>query len=481
MNTNLKENKNMKANANIKVKNNYYKLIILLICFVAYVGLTSVTAPKGLSINGQKALALMVVAVIAWVFEVIPIGVSSVLLTMMLGGLKIVSTKDAMSNFMIPTIFFIMAAFIIASSFVGTGLGNRVSLSVSSMFGNKSDKVLLSFMLPTAVISTVLADIPTAIIFSGMAYTLLKKNNCTPGKSNFGKSVMMGIPIAAAIGGIGTPAGSGLNILALSLLKSTANVDVNFLQWSIIGFPMAMILTMVAWFVIKKMYPAEFEYVEGLDDAKSELKQIGPINKSEKKFIGIFTVTLLLWFTQPLTKLDPALVSVVTASIFFLPGVDLCTWENVKGKIAFDVLLLVGASNALAMAIVSTKAAAWIAGTFLGGLAGVGLIGLLFAVTAFGILSHILVPAGSAVLAVAVPVVALLAIKIGINPIALALPVAFTASCVFIMPLDPIPLTTYDYKYWKMPDMIKPGIFISIAWVFINVIFMYVAQMLGVF
>lgn len=471
----------MNMNLKVKEKANYYKLIILLICFLVYVGLTSLTAPKGLPVNGQKALALMVVAVIAWVSEVIPIGVSSVLLTMLLGGLNIVATKDAMSNFMITTVFFIMAAFIIASAFIDTGLGSRISLSVSSMFGKKSDKVLLSFMLPTAIISTVLADIPTAIIFSGMAYTLLKKNNCTPGKSNFGKSVMMGIPIAAAIGGIGTPAGSGLNILALSLLKSTAHVEVNFLQWSMIGFPMAMVLVMVAWFVIKKMYPAEFENVEGLDDVKSELKEIGPMKKNEKKFVEIFSITLVLWFTQPLTKLDPALVSVVTASIFFLPGIGLCTWENVKGKIAFDVLLLVGASNSLAMAIVSTKAAAWIAGTFLGGLAGVSLLGLLIAVTAFGIFSHILIPAGSAVLAVAIPVISILALKIGVNPIALALPVAFTASCVFIMPLDPIPLTTYDYKYWKIPDMIKPGIIISVAWIFINVIFMYVAQMIGIF
>ena len=101
-------------------------------------------------------------------------------------------------------------------------------------------------MLSTALISTVLLDIPTAVIFSGIAYSLLKKNNCTPGKSNFGKAMMIGIPIASATGGIGTPAGSGLNILALSLLKDTANIEINFLQWTVIGFPMAMVLTIAA-------------------------------------------------------------------------------------------------------------------------------------------------------------------------------------------------------------------------------------------
>lgn len=466
---------------NINTKKTYSKLIVLIICVLVYLGLTSLSTPTGLSVNGQKALALMVVAVIAWVTEVIPIGISSVLLTMMLGALNIVTTKEAMANFMIPTVIFIFAAFIIAATFISTGLGNRVSLKVSSIFGKRSDMVLLSFMLPTALISTVLADIPTAIIFSGIAYTLLKKNNCMPGKSNFGKSIMIGIPVAAAIGGVGTPAGSGLNVLAISLIKSSANVEVNFLQWTMIGFPMAIILVLVSWFVIKTMYPAEFKYVEGLDDVEKDFKNLGAMTKNEKKFTAIFTVTLLLWLTQPLTKLDTALVAVVTASAFFLPGINLCTWDDVKGKIALDVLFLVGASNALAMAIVSTKAATWISNTFLGGLAGMGVIGLLLAVTAFGIYSHVLIPAGSAVLAIAIPVLSILASKIGASPITLALPVAFTASCVFLMPLDPIPLTTYDYKYWKMWDMIKPGIIISLVWIVINAVFMYAAQLIGIY
>jgi len=458
----------------------YYKLIILAVIALVYIGLTSLATPAGLTPGGQKALALMVCAVIAWVSEAIPIGVSSVLFTMLLVGLKIVPAKDAMANFMITTIVFIFAAFIIAAAFIGSGLGNRLALVISGLFGNKPKNVLFSFMLFTTIVSTVLVDIPTAIIFSGIAYTILKKNDCMPGKSNFGRSIMIGIPVAAAIGGIGTPAGSGLNLLSINLLKSSANVEINFLQWAAIGIPMALILSLVAWFVIKTMYPAEFDVVKGLEDTKSELKQLGGLSKDEIKFAIIFGITLILWFTQPLTKLDTAFVAILSASTLFLPGIELCTWENVKGKIALDVLFLIGSSNALAMAIVSTKAAGWLATTFLGGLAGMSIFVLLISVTAFGIFSHLLVPAGSAVLAICIPVLGILAANIGINPILLALPIAFTASCVFIMPLDPIPLTTYDYKYWKMTDMIKPGFIIALAWIVINAIFMYGAQMIGI-
>lgn len=460
-----------------KVK--YSKLLIALISILVYVVLTSLPTPAGLNPFGQKALALMVSAIIIWVFEVIPIGIAAPLFVVLSAFLGIVPMKDAMSNFMIPTIIFIMSTFIIAIGFINTGLGNRISLMVSSMFGSRSDRVLLSFMLPTTLISTVLADIPTAVIFSGMAYTLLKKNDCTPGKSNFGKAMMMGIPIAAAIGGIGTPAGSGINVLALSLLKSTAKIDINFLQWTAIGFPMAILLTLAAWFILVKMVPPEFETVKGLEDVSKTLKELGPMTKNEKKFMAIFAMTLLLWFTQPWNKIDATVVAIITAAVFFLPGVNLASWEEVKGKIGWDVLLLVGAANSLAMAIFNLKGAAWLANSVLGGVTGASVLVLLFAVAAFGIFSHLVIPVATAVLAVVIPVLSVLATKMGVNPALLVIPIAFSASCVFLLPLDPIPLTTFDYKYWKFWDMMKPGFFISLVWIVLLVAFMYGANAIG--
>lgn len=457
----------------------YSKLLIGLLAICVYFILSSLPTPEGLTVNGQKALALMIAAIIIWMFEVIPIGISAPLMVMLMGFLEIVPMKDAMSNFMIPTIFFIMAALIIAAGFVESGLGNRLSLTVSTLFGSKSDRVLLSFMLSTALVSTVLVDIPTAVIFSGIAYSLLKKNNCTPGKSNFGKAMMIGIPIASAIGGIGTPAGSGINIMALSLLKDTANVEINFLQWTVIGFPMAIILTIAAWYIVLKTFPPEFEKVEGLDDVAQERRNLGPLSIYEKKFVGIFSITLLLWFTQPLTHLDPAVVAIVTASIFFLPGINLTTWDNVKGKIGLDALFLIGAANSISMAIYHLKGAEWLANSVLGGITGASILVLLLVASAFGIFSHLILPVAAAVLAVVIPVLSVMATTIGVNPAILVLPIAFTASCVFLLPLDPIPLVTYGYKYWKFWDMMKPGFVISLVWIVLLVIFMYFYNSIG--
>lgn len=191
------------------------KFVVIIVCILLYVAIVMLPTPDGLTVEGKKSLALMAVAVISWIFEVIPIGLSASLFVMIMPTLGIVSMEEAMSNFMIATVLFIMSTFIIAHVFVETGLGKRVSLFISTLFGKKSSRVLLSYMLSTSLISGVLLSIPAAIIFAGVATTLLKKNNCTPGKSNFGKQMMIGIPVAAAIGGIGTPAGSGLNVLEI--------------------------------------------------------------------------------------------------------------------------------------------------------------------------------------------------------------------------------------------------------------------------
>jgi sodium-dependent dicarboxylate transporter 2/3/5 len=462
-----------------KININYTKLAIGFASILVYMLLTSLPTPAGLEPVAQKALALMVATIIIWIFEVIPIGISSALMLIVLYFLGIQTSAEAMSNFMTTTIIFIMATMVIGTAFVTTGIGQRVSLSLSSLFGTRSDRVLLSFMLPTAIVSTVLTDIATAIIFAGIAYPLLKKNNCTPGKSNFGKAVMMGIPIAAAIGGIGTPAGSGLNVMALSLMKSTANIELNFLQWSAIGIPLALVLTMIAWYVIVKLVPPEFDKVEGLDDVAEQRKNLGPLTSGEKKFIIIFGLTMAAWFTSPWTKLDSTFVAIVCASLFFVPGISLLTWDGVKGKIGWDLLLMLGTANALAMAIFHTGGAAWIANTFLSGMPAENVMLMLAIVAAFGVFSHLIIPVAGATVAVVIPVLAVLAGDLGVNPALLIVPIAMTASCVFLLPIDPIPLTTYEHKYWKMTDMMKIGFIVGPIWVVVNAAFMYGASVLG--
>lgn len=454
--------------------------IELFIAILFYLALSNVAPPEGLSENGWKALLLMVCCVYTWVTEFIPIGISSCFLLFLPGLLKIEETTAVLSNFGIATMFFVMAALVIAKVFISSGLGYRISLYITPLFGAKSSRVLLSLMLCGCLISSVLVDIPTAIILAGIALPLLKESGCEPGKSRYGKAVMIGIPISAALGGIGTPAGSGLNILTINLLNNVAGKNITFMQWTAIGFPMAIILVLIAWFVIILVFKPEIDTVKGLDDIKSKRKELGPMSKNEKKFLVIFIIVMVMWFTQSMTGIETAFASLLAVCVFFLPGVELMDWNTAKESISWDSVLLMGSANALAMILSTQGTAEWISNSILGSMAGVSLFVLIMAVTAFGIFSHLLVPVANAVLSVCVPIVTVLATSMGVNPLYLVLPLGFTASAVFIIPLDPIPLTTYGYGYWKLGEMAKPGIIISLIWIPVCAIFVLLGKMIGI-
>ncbi|MCD8350244.1 MAG: hypothetical protein LUC93_06500 [Planctomycetaceae bacterium] len=106
--------------------------------------------------------------------------------------------------------------------------------------------------------------------------------------------------------------------------------------------------------------------------------------------------------------------------------------------IAWDVLMLVGCSSVLAAVMQDHGAATWIATRMLGHVGDLGMMALMI------------------------------------------VPLAYTGSCVFLLPVDPIPLTTYKYSYWTMTDMMKPGFVVAVAWVLVLTLFMAVAARAGI-
>ena len=462
-------------------KQKRFKQIMGVVGILVYFVIDFMPTPSGLSPEGKRILGYMIATIIFWVFEVLPIGITSICALLVLPLTGLAPMRAAMQSFAIPTIFFIMASFCFATGFIKTGLGHRLSLSLSTMFGNRAKYVVLAFMMSTCVISTLLADIPTAIIFASIAFPILELNKCVPGESKFGRCIMMGIPMAAAIGGVGTPAGSGLNVLSLDLLQKHGNVSVSFVQWAILGVPFAIILTLINWYVLIKMVPPEIDKVEGLDNIKEEKAKLGSITGPEKKFCIIFGITFIGWLTSSLTGISIQTIAVVMATVLFIPGIDVINWQEANKSIAWEVLMIVGTSSVLAAVMQSQGAATWIAQGLLGHVGGFGMLALLFFVIAYGIFSHYILPVANATLAVSIPVIAELSHAMGINPAIMIVPLAYTGSCVFLIPIDPIPLTTYKYNYWKMMDMMKPGFVVSVLWVLLLTGCMYVATGAGLF
>lgn len=449
-------------------------LLAILGAIVVYYILSSITVENGsasdirvLGKAGRSLAAIFFAALILWSTEAIPIGITSLLIIVLPPLLNVVtSIKEATIGFTTPVVYFVIGAYCLAFAVVESGTGKRFALWLFTRSGTKAKRAILSSMIGTAVISALVSDVPACAIFMALTLPILLKIGAQSGSSNFGKAMMMGIPIAALIGGVATPAGSSINILGINLLQKAAGIDVTFLQWMAIGMPMVVVMIPFAWWAIVKIYPPEIESIGDISEFKAELKSMGSLHTKEKKVIVILGILFVLWISSTWIKqLDVATVSICGAIAMFLPGINLLNWRDVENNIGWETVLMIGSVTSLGLMATDTGLSTWLVKNTLGGITGWNIVLLVVVISAFTVILHLPLPIAPTINAVLIPAMAVLAKDAGINPAIFALPVAFTASCAFLLPLDAVPLVTYSKGYYRMFDMLIPGVIISIVWV----------------
>lgn len=452
----------------------------LALAFVVIVVTLLLPTPDGLTPAGKNLIGVFAVALILWVTEGVPIAVTSLLVIVLQWLLQIATPVAAIAGFMTPVFFFVLTMFCIAEVVVSSGLARRFAVALLTRSGNDSRRVVLAFMVGTSTISTIMSDVPAAAIWMSMALPLLARINATPGQSSFGKALMIGIPFASFIGGVATPAGSSINILALFQIEQFGKVQVSFLQWMGLGIPMWLILTPISWWVLMRCYPPEMPTIGDPQELRQERLALGGLTTSEKKVLGLLSVMLVLWIASSWVRaIDTTMVAMAGAVAMFVPGINLLTWPRAQRSIGWDALMLVGGVTSLGAAAGSTGLAKYLVGALpdMQMWPAAAVIALVSAVT---VLIHLPVPINPAIVGVLIPPIALLALATGQNAALYTLPVAFTASCAMLLPLDAVAVITYAKGYYRMTDMLLPGAIISVVWVIVmTALMVWVAPVLG--
>jgi len=175
---------------------------------------------------------------------------------------------------------------------------------------------------------------------------------------------MIGIPVASLIGGVATPAGSSINILALFQIEQFGKVQVSFLQWMGLGIPITIVLTPVSWWVLMRCYPPEVPTIGDPEELRQERRAIGGLTTSEKKVLGLLSMMLALWIASSWVRaIDTTMVAMAGAVAMFLPGINLLTWPRAQRTIGWDALMLVGGVTSLGAAASTTGLAKYLVAT----------------------------------------------------------------------------------------------------------------------
>ena len=324
--------------------------IVLLVTLFLWCVPTSFFGIDALTVVQQRVIALFVFAALMWMFEIIPNWATSVmiivvaLLTVSDKGLgffcnpefgQLVSYKKIMSSFADPVVMLFLGGFVLAIMAERFGLDVTLAKSLLSIFGTKPKMVLLGFLVIISVFSMFMSNTATAAMMLAFLAPVLSK---LPSDDKGKIGLALSIPIAANLGGIGTPIGTPPNATAKGYLEQ-AGIDVSFGDWCIHMIPYVIIMILLAWVLLLVFFPFKTQKLVleiPANDKKKDWKS--------KVVWATFIITILLWATEQLHHISSNVVALIPLSVFTATG--LFGKEEIK-EINWSVLWLVAGGFAL--------------------------------------------------------------------------------------------------------------------------------------
>lgn len=313
--------------------NSESKLLITL-AMIVLVGLIAYSPIGGLTFQQKAMLGITALAIIYWVTECVPIPVTGIIIILLEVVTGIFPLSRGLSYIASDVNMLILAGLVISIALSKYQLDRLLSLKILSYMGENTDKIVLGMMLSTALLSMWIPNTAAAAIMAPVAVGMLELINAEKGKSNIGKMMMIGVAYAATIGGVGTPVGTPPVPITMRNVKEATGYDITFAQWMAWGVPIALVLTLLAWGLLKTFFPPEVKVIPGgRSIVERELSKIGSLDRRQKMTLAIFGVAVILWLMDSFYPLLPNwtyIASLIIIILYLIPGVGTLSWDEVS-------------------------------------------------------------------------------------------------------------------------------------------------------
>ena len=340
---------------------NKKQIIGLIISIAVLIAVFFLPIPMGLTDKGLITIGLLLFFLIMLITEALPVGVICFLCLALLPTLGVTKNlTTGLSGFTNTILFFVLASFGLAEAVTSTPIVQRILHGLLKKFGKDVKTCILAIMITGALVSAIVTDVPSVVVFMGIGASFLKLFNNEADRQKTAKSLMMGIPISVMLGGLMTPAGSGINILTIDLLKNQAGIQISFIQWMVCSIPIVIVMIPLAWLILTKIYPpAEIESAD-IQNYLTTIEVKEKVRGNELKVIVITSIMVIFWL---LSSFFPAIEVTVVALLgcvsFFLPGIKILTWERYMKAVSWTSFILIGSVLCLANTIVANGVSEW--------------------------------------------------------------------------------------------------------------------------
>ena len=295
----------------------------------SFYGINSETGLPIFTLTQQRVIAIFVFTAMMWILEVIPtwttsvVAIVAILLTTSNKGLGFLMSRDnlgemtnyksIMAAFADPVIMLFLGGFVLAFAATKVGLDVQLARVMLKPFGNKPKNVLLGVLLVIGVFSMFMSNTATAaMMLTFLAPVLMTLPSGGGGRISFA----LAIPIAANLGGMGTPIGTPPNAIALGALQD-AGYNLTFVGWMIRMIPFVIVMLVFAWFLLMKMFPFKAKTIE----LKIEAAPV-KVTPFQKYVVWItFALTIILWIGESVFGVNSNIVAMIPFAVFSATGI----------------------------------------------------------------------------------------------------------------------------------------------------------------
>ncbi len=318
---------------------------------------------EGLTIIEKRVIAVFVFATLMWIMEGVSAWVTSTMVIVLLlftcsdsalwlfrEGYEaeqlgtLIKYNSLLNCYADPIIMLFLGGFILAIAATKTGMDGALARILLKPFGTNSNFVLLGFIVVTGIFSMFLSNTATAAMMLTFLAPVLK---ALPADGKGKIALAMAIPLAANVGGLGTPIGTPPNAIALKYLNDPAGLNLNmgFGEWMMFMLPFTIVVLFLGWLLLMKLFPFKQKRIE--------LEIEGEAKKDWRSIVVYitFAVTVLLWITDKYTGVNSNVVAMLPIGVFCAIGV---IGRRDLEEINWSVLWMVAGGFALGVALNET-------------------------------------------------------------------------------------------------------------------------------
>lgn len=424
-------------------------------------------AAAGYSVSVVVVAAVAAVCVVWWIFEPVPIPVTSLLPLAVLPLAGVLTPAEVGQAYGSPLILLLLGGFLLSRAMESSGAHRRIALGMIRLFGSHSGRrLVLGFMTAAAALSMWISNTATTLMLLPVALAVLE--GCGErDRLRLAAPLLLGMAYAASVGGVGTPIGTPPNLIFMQVFADTTGHTISFLTWMGWALPVVIILVPLM----------AFSLTRGLGGAIDlELPAVGRWRIAERRVLAVFALTALLWITRgepfggwsgwlglPFAN-DASVALLAVVLMCILPDGDggrLLDWERAS-TIPWGVLLLFAGGICLARGFVSSGLSDLL-GNALAGLTGVPVFLLILAIC-LGVTFMTEATSNTASTSLLMPVLAAAALGVGIAPEIMMVPAAMSASCAFMLPVATAPNSVvYGSGLVSTARMAREGLLLNLA------------------